>query len=1066
MIAQETIDAVLDRADIVQVVKRYVSGLVKRGANFVACCPFHSEKTPSFHVSPVRQSWHCFGQCQEGGNVITFVMKVEGLTFPQAIEKLAKEYGVECMEAEEVDAEREKRLHREALWGLNERVAEWFGKNLYADTKEAKEALAYARERFGRDYVTEAGLGLAPAKGDALAEWAFARGESIDLLMELGLVGRDEKRGTFYDFYRGRLVFPIRDRRRNVLGFTARDISGRSEAKYLNSKESAAYRKKYSVFGLDVAWKQAMKDELFYLVEGAPDAAKLQSVGINNAVAPLGGAWTGEQLDELRRVADCVCFINDADPPKEGEEYGAGIAYVLKSGRLALEKGFSVTVREIPLGEGRSKQDPGSFFTDRKKLKLLQEEEFVTWAARKWWKSDDNTNRKSECITSIAELASFVRDETRIEMLLDELVKIRKGREFWRSAINRAKWAREDKRKQEAREVNLRVYGFMEDRGCYYGLTDKGEVQWSNFTMRPLFHIRDNDRPRRLFELRGARQKMLLDLDMEELNSLQKFRKKLEGLGNYIWMAGDQEMVKLKMYLYDQTETAQLVTQLGWNPHGFYAWGNGIWRDGDFMVADENGVVRLGEGDKPDNWFIPSAAKAGEPGAYERQRKFVHRPAQKVRFAEYMEQFVAVHGDNGKIGLCYWLASLFRDIVMAATKSFPLLNLFGPKGSGKTQLGAALMTFFVVDNKAPNLKNSTPSALNDDVAYVADALVHFDEYKNDLHPKMIEFLKGMYDGVGRTKMGGANFGDRKMTAVNAGVIVSGQEIPTADIALFHRCVFLSFTRSEFTLAERQRFADLHSVQQYGLTDLTLSALALRRRVQGNFTSAYDEVCRLIAETTHNAPLETRLVENWAKLLAVFRCVEGRLQFPFTFDELMGVAVPLLQKQNAMSGEGNELAHFWQTIMFLRDNGQLYEKGDFHVKTYTEITTDIVQHRLFPEPRKVLLLNTSRVFALYKEAARRSGDKIIPDDALREYLKHNDCYLGTLKSVRFSSFVNGYEERKADGTATMRSVSRIQRAMAFDYEMLQRMYGISLESFMDVEGVTCDNDSGQRSKLPF
>ena len=154
--------------------------------------------------------------------------------------------------------------------------------------------------------------------------------------------------------------------------------------------------------------------------------------------------------------------------------------------------------------------------------------------------------------------------------------------------------------------------------------------------------------------------------------------------------------------------------------------------------------------------------------------------------------FCRVHGNNGKVGLAYWIASLFRDIITSYTRSFPILDLFGPKGSGKTEMGAALMAFFVPDNKAPNLKNSTSTALNDDVAFVSNALVHLDEYKNDVRPDKIEFLKGLYDGVGRVKMSGSSYDSRIMTSVKSGIIMSGQEMPTADIALFHRCIYLSF----------------------------------------------------------------------------------------------------------------------------------------------------------------------------------------------------------------------------------------------------------------------------------
>ena len=175
------------------------------------------------------------------------------------------------------------------------------------------------------------------------------------------------------------------------------------------------------MFGIDAAWREAARKEMFFCVEGAPDVARMQAVGIYNTVAPLGGAWTKEQLAILRKAADCLCFINDADPPKQNEEYGPGIAYVMKNGRLALEQGFTVSVRELPLAAGCQKQDPGSFFTSAAQLKLLKEEEFVLWCAQKWWQKDANPNRKADNMKRIAELASYIRDETRSEEHTSEL---------------------------------------------------------------------------------------------------------------------------------------------------------------------------------------------------------------------------------------------------------------------------------------------------------------------------------------------------------------------------------------------------------------------------------------------------------------------------------------------------------------------------------------------------------------------------------------------------------------------------------------------------------------------
>ena len=1061
MIPQHTIDTLLDRADIVTVIGEYVE-LKKRGVNYVACCPFHNEKTASFVVSPARQTWHCFGGCSEGGNVIGFLMKKEALTFPEAVRKLAVRYGIAIDDEPESNDQREKRQKREALLNLNQRVADFYAHCL--NSEQGANALHYAHSRWSEDYCAEIGLGYAPT-GNALLAWAFERGENVDYLIELGLIRIKEKSNAseetqMYDFYRERLVIPIRDKARNVIGFTCRDLTGKpGMAKYLNSTESLVYHKGETVFGIDFAWREAMKTQNFFLVEGAPDAMKMQSVGLHTAVAPLGSAWTKEQLELLKRAAPSVCFINDADPVPDGKDYGNGISFVLKNGELALKLGLNVSVRELPCKEGNIKQDPGDFFTSASKLKQLKEEDFILWTAQKLIKKEDGNFKKYEALMTVAELASYISDDTCLEMYIEDLVKFRKGKEWWRNIIFNKRRERRQAKENKG-EIDLRQYGFVEENGAYCGISERGEQQWSNFTMHPLYHILDEDSPRRLFTVKNQRgQEQILELTMEELNSLTKFRQHLESIGNYQWRAGEGDLQKLKIYLYDNTETARKVAQLGWHPSGFYAFGNGIWQDGAFHKADDFGIVSL---EKQGNWYIPAASKIyrNDKTRFERQRKFAHNTFATVHFTDYIHDFVRVFGDNGKVGLCYFFASLFRDIITSHTRSFPILDLFGPKGSGKTELGTALMAFFVADNKAPNLKNSTHVALNDDVAFASNALVHFDEYKNDVHPFKIEFLKGLYDGVGRTKMGGSDYDERKMTSVKSGVIISGQEIPTADIALFHRCIYLSFPRSEYTMEERQRFAALRDIQKNGLTSLTLQVLELRKSVEARYLEEYDTVLHQIEEATNHAPLETRIVENWCKMLAIYRCVADRLQLPFDYKDIFRICKDGLVTQNNMSGEGNEVAKFWETIMYLRANGDLYEDSDFIIKEYKKFKSDIIPEKIYPEVHPVLLLNTSRIFVLYKEAARRTGDKIIPEDALREYMKNADYYLGKLKSVRFKSIVKGIEERK-DTTA----ITRVLQALAFDYDLLKERFSLNLDTTTDGFTVPVEREDEYQEKRP-
>lgn len=263
MIDDKTIEQVLDRADIVDIIGEYMT-LKKKGVTYEGCCPFHNEKTPSFKVSPAKGIWKCFG-CGKGGNVIGFVMEHESMSYPEAIKFIAGKYGITIEEEKLSPEEERKRKKHEAMYIVNEKVAEHFVQNMALPVADS--ARKYTIKRWGKEYMQEMGIGFALDKWDDLIEWAKANGISIEMLVELNLVKKREN-GGMYDFYRNRIIIPIRDKYRRVIGFTARDMSGTDGTpKYLNSQESEIYSKTNSIFGIDIAIKQATNEDRFYLVE-------------------------------------------------------------------------------------------------------------------------------------------------------------------------------------------------------------------------------------------------------------------------------------------------------------------------------------------------------------------------------------------------------------------------------------------------------------------------------------------------------------------------------------------------------------------------------------------------------------------------------------------------------------------------------------------------------------------------------------------------------------------------------------------------------------------------------
>lgn len=278
MIDRHSIEQVVDRVDIVDVVSRYVD-LKRQGSNYVACCPFHNERTPSFVVNPSRNTWHCFGACNEGGDAISFVMHYCHLNFPEAVRELAKMVGVQLDETEEKSKTAEQKMNelkRESMFAVYRSLQPFFVEQLEGDSGESRQAKAYATKRWNADFVRETGIGYAPRDSRAQIDFAKRHNVPENILLELGVLRKSEKDGRLYAFFRERIMIPIRDRFSRIIGYTARYIGDSPDtAKYLNSATSLIYSKESSIFGIHIALRTAAKENKFYLVEGAPDVLRL-----------------------------------------------------------------------------------------------------------------------------------------------------------------------------------------------------------------------------------------------------------------------------------------------------------------------------------------------------------------------------------------------------------------------------------------------------------------------------------------------------------------------------------------------------------------------------------------------------------------------------------------------------------------------------------------------------------------------------------------------------------------------------------------------------------------------
>ncbi len=329
---REIVERVRDATDLLALVGQAVK-LRKQGTAFVGLCPFHAERSPSFQVVPARGFYHCFG-CGKHGDAFAWLMEREGLSFPEALEQLARSAGIDLPQrrerpAAEVDLEDRLRSALDAAQAFYER-----------QLARHEGARAYLRERgYGEAFIAEAGFGVAPDSWDALVTHLRGLGFSGDLLEQAGLASRSE-RGTQIDFLRDRLTIPIHDARGRLVAFGGR-IMGQGQPKYLNTRDTPLFHKGESLFGFHRA-KGTLKDGAL-VVEGYFDVLQLHQHGIHQAVAPLGTALTEEHLKQMGRFTRRVtlCFDGDA----------AGRRAMEKGLRMALPLGFEVRLLELPQGE-------------------------------------------------------------------------------------------------------------------------------------------------------------------------------------------------------------------------------------------------------------------------------------------------------------------------------------------------------------------------------------------------------------------------------------------------------------------------------------------------------------------------------------------------------------------------------------------------------------------------------------------------------------------------------------------------------------------------------------------
>lgn len=413
MIPRETVSLILDTARIEEVVSDYVT-LKRRGANFVACCPFHNEKTPSFYVSPSKGIFKCFG-CGKSGSAVGFVMEEEHCSYADALRYLARKYNIEIHEKEETAEDIARRQHSESLLLVSE-----FAQKFFVSQLSTREGAACGGEYFKSrgiepETIAKFGLGWAPAAKSSLVDAALAAGYKAEYLLDAGVAVQRED-GSLADKFRERVMFPVHSVSGRVIAFSGRTLRSDNPAKYVNSPETEIYVKSRNLLGIYFAKSEISRLDKCILVEGNIDMVMMHQLGIRNVVASCGTSLTVEQIRLIHKFTDNITIMYDGD--------SAGVHAAIRGLSMILSEGMNVKVVLLPENE-----DPDSF-SRKHTLPEVQayieggEKDFITFKTDLLLEqAEGDPLKKAELINDIADTIAVIPDPVKRSTYVDETAR-------------------------------------------------------------------------------------------------------------------------------------------------------------------------------------------------------------------------------------------------------------------------------------------------------------------------------------------------------------------------------------------------------------------------------------------------------------------------------------------------------------------------------------------------------------------------------------------------------------------------------------------------------------------
>lgn len=974
--------------------------------------PFTNERTPSFVVSNVKGIWKDFASGRGGKSVIEFVQAYKGMDFPEAVKLSCEVLNIPIEYEKETEAQKAKRQEKKSLGEIIAFVKENYKENL----PKLSLAQQYMQERgFSDEILSDFEIGYALA---GMYEVLKERGQ-VSEGVALGVL-KAYQNGGYYDFFKGRIIFPISDKHGHCVGFGGRVMPSEAKEgapKYLNSPESEVFHKSELLYGFHLARNSMAQRGEVYLVEGYTDVMRMHQIGLRNCVATLGTALSAQHLDQIKKLCKKLIIFRDSD--------NAGATAAYRDMGLALEAGLFVE-RVVFASEG--KEDPDSIGQREGAVALIEAarcdavlhylqgayEEALGRADTKGKKvilmPEDKKRLSDLAMELIGKIPDVVTRDAYMEQVKARFgikVAIEKPKEE-KTYLETPRFSISDfldeidllERYQFPKEVEdpsvykneILEYGVFQHANRIYCSTDKGNAFYdiSNFSIEIIQHMQDEQFPMKLIRICNVHGvEKIFDVLSEKINTLNSFKNVVTSYGNFSFSGSAAQHERLLRYLFDRMGTGRKIDVLGWQAEGFWVWNNKIVIPGLREEAiNSEGLFKY----QHDSYYIPSANKNFEKNMYKygAQKKFRSIPTE-VSLPQYLKQLYKVHRGHAITGILFGIGSLFQDIVVSCTGFFPILFYFGPASTGKDNICEAIQSFVGQPQTAIQLEGSasTIKAQIREFAQFSNGISQLSEYKRG-NPQVDGIIKGLWDRRGYKRGSIESRVAVDEVPIISSTLLTGNDSPDAE-ALITRLIWEEMKVQEFSEEAKASYNKLKDMCRRGVSGISDWLLHKRAVFQEHFLEVYREKKRLLSEREAIKGVPVRMIDNLAVLYAVYGIFEREGIFPFWQEDMERHFDALIENQRRKIESDSVYQRFWDCFMVCMrltqgerlqvDTNLRAEGGSIYFNFSTVYS--IVQRQWFVQ---------------YREQAPGKSE-------MRRQLREDSSYMGEEKSIRINTNIN-------------------------------------------------------------